>query len=341
MSIMQQEIISQQNVLENCYTNNIEMVEKLAKYITDNSITNIEIVARGSSNNACVYFKYLCEIFTPIRVNFVNPSTITLFNGNLNCDNTILLAVSQGGRGEDLQIVVNNAKKNGVYTVSITNDHSSPLSQKTDLSLCMQVGLEQSMAATKTFCAEMLILGMLAHQLHNGSTKALAGISNTVKEVLNCKQSIANYSQKLANVNNLFVLSRGYCLAVAKEACCKLQETCFVNANAFATSDFMHGPFALIEQSSKVLVLAPSDETLPSTKDMLNKLSQQKANIYLLSSDKQLCKQYDGLYVPTVDKDTMTFSFAVAVQLLACQLSTLKGVDPDTSRNLNKYTVTI
>lgn len=341
MSIMETEILSEPLVLAHCYGTNRNAVDALAGRIHEKGIRHILIAARGSSNNASVFFKYLCEVYTDLRVSFVYPSSITLYGGRLKGDDSMLLAVSQGGQGKDLQIMLDNAKENGVFTVSITNDTDSPLAVKADCSLCMELPKELSMAATKSFSAEMVLLYMLACALSGRSYNAMEQLAPALDAVAAQKEKLYRFADKLMGVDNMFVLSRGYGLALAKEACCKLQETCLVNATPYASSDFLHGPFALVDRGTKVLMPILSDEGRESNIDMLDRILEQGGEVFILTQEQELIKRYGGLLLPTVDRELEIFSFAMAIQLICSALSEKKGLNADTSRNLNKYTVTV
>lgn len=340
MSIMEEEILSEPSVLTHCYEANIAPVARLAAELKERGIRVIRIAARGSSNNACVYFKYLCEMLTDIVVSFVHPSTVTLYGAQLRGRDTCLLAVSQGGRGEDLRILTENAKANGVFTVSITNDSDSPLARLADTSLCMELPTELSMAATKSFSAELLLLDMLARSLSGRSMDCFRRLGSLLSEVAEVRINFFSFARELRSFENMFVMSRGLGLALAREACCKLQETCFVNATPYAVSDFMHGPFALVDKNTKVLLLAIGDESLESNREMARKLREQGAALRLITDDEALFDEFGGLLLAR-DEDLSIYSFAMAVQLICSRLSNMKGLNPDTSRNLNKYTVTV
>lgn len=341
MSIMEAEILSEPLVLPHCYEANADAMERLVAAINRKGIRHLRIAARGSSNNACVYFKYLCEVLTGLTVSFVYPSVVTVYGGQLRGEDTMLLAVSQGGQGKDLLLLLQNAKANGVFTVSMTNDPASPLARQADMTLSMELPTEESMAATKSFSAELLLLSMLALRLGGRSMAPLGKLGAVLSDIPGLSEEFDAFAQSLMGIDNLFVMSRGFGLALAKEACCKLQETCLVNATPYAVSDFLHGPFALVDENTRVLLLVPSDGCLQSNLDMLQRLREQKAGVMLLSSEEEVIRRFGGLKLPKAEPELEVFLFAMAIQLICSKLADRKGLNPDTSRNLNKYTVTI
>ena len=225
---MMQEILSQKELLKITYQSNVSLIKKIANKIKKSKIEHFEILARGSSRNAGELFKYLLESNSNYRVSFVYPSTVTKYQSKLN-DHTIYLAISQGGRGEDLRIVLKHAK----HSIAITNEENTPLNKVAKHNLYLKVNKEKSMAATKTFTAEMLVLAMLASELTNQNIKAYQNVNSLISLV---KQSEINaLAKKLKGVKNLYIITRGKLLGAAKELVCKLQETCFINANAYAS----------------------------------------------------------------------------------------------------------
>lgn len=333
MSIMKDEILSCVEKLKECYEYNYNRVIDLANLLKDNNVKHIEIVARGSSKNACEYFKYLLESSTDIRVSFVYPSTITKYNGTLN-NNTCYFAVSQGGRGEDLRMVIEKANECGCLTIALTNDENTPLNKVSQHNLYMKVDKEYSLAATKTYSAECLVLGMLANALANKNIDEFKEVYKVFKYVN--EDEVEKTAAKLMKIKNLFVLSRGLLLANGKEMCCKFQETCFINANFFAVSDFMHGPFALVDKSFNGLVFVPNDKTREDVINMIDKIKKNNGNLIIVGN-------YKDADIKIKDLDNVNYVFAItyALQLLACFTSEMLGNDPDTSRNLAKYTNTI
>jgi glucosamine--fructose-6-phosphate aminotransferase (isomerizing) len=198
------------------------------------------------------------------------------------------------------------------------------------------------MAATKTFLAEMLVLGMLAEAL-SSSTKQIdiAALADMLEEVITLAPQIDDLAGELKTASSLFIIARGVTLAVAREAECKLQESCFLNATAYAASDFRHGPLSLIEKGTKVLLMAPADETLSDVSALSDVLDSLGADLLLFTTDKEMAgKTKKSLLLPKSNRYMTPFAFSIASQLLACFLAGQKGINPDESRNILKYTMT-
>ena len=333
---MLEEILSQKKCLKNTFSSNVKEIEKLKKIIKKKNLKHFEIIARGSSRNATEIFKYELESKSDFRVSYVYPSTVTKYKGKLN-PSSIYLAVSQGGKGEDLKLVLEAAKKSGAYTVAITNEENSPLSKIADFNLYLKVGKENSMAATKTFTSEMLVLEMLALALSNEDYSSLEKITELFLPIKN--KEILSFVDALKKPKNLFVLTRGKLLGVGKEVCCKLQETCFKNANCFASSDFMHGPFALVDKTFIGLFLVPNDDTKDDVLNLIKKVNENNGKTLVISSEKVQC--FKQLKIKNTDNILYPFLMTFIIQLLSANLSKCLKIDADKSRNLNKYTKTI
>jgi len=339
---MESEIRSEPTLLKDTYRENKDKVVKIANDILTMKPSHIIILARGSSANAALYFKYLVEIETGIPVLFAYPSVLSVYDGNFSFANSVVIGVSQGGRGLDLNIWMEKAALAGAYTIAMTNYLDSPLSLKANHRLSLCVGDEKSMAATKTFLAEMLVLGMLAEAL-SGSTKQIdfPDLANMLEEVISLSPHINDLAGELKTAGALFIIARGVTLAVAHEAECKVQESCFLNATAYAASDFRHGPLSLIEKGTKVLFLAPADETLSDVSALFEVLDALGADILFFTTDPEMAgKAKKSLLLPKSNRYMTPFVFSIAVQLLACFLAGQKGINPDVSRNILKYTMT-
>lgn len=359
-SIMYKEILSQPDTLRQCYQYNKQIVSQLAQLVKQRNISNIMLTARGSSNNACLYFKYLCEIYTGIPVNMINPSVFTMYNGKLDLSSSLVIAVSQSGKAEDVRQVVMFANKQKAITLAITNDLNSPLANECQFSMFLNTDKEVSVAATKTFTAQMLCLAMLNYCLSGGNINdfedKLEDIIQSVNMVikLSHKNNIEKATNKIENCNSFetlvdtyinqqqcIILTRGLCLSIGKELSLKLQETCYINAVCYATSDFYHGPYALINSNSTIIFIAFDDMLYNDNILMLSKLKADNVNVTLFTNNNELCKYATNSFVlPKTDIASVPFVAAVCCQLFACLLSGKKGIDADNPRGLKKITIT-
>jgi len=340
-TIMMAEILSENIVLKKTYQNNIALVNQISREIKKAFPSQILMISRGSSFNASLYFKYICEIDLGIPVSFVSPSVLTLYNGQLSFKNRVIIAVSQGGRGQDLNLLMDKAKEEKAFTIAITNFHESPLATKADFHLNLSVEEEKSIAATKTFTAELLILTMLVDAFKTEKRIDMSMLHEAFDKVYSLKNEIRTLSAQYTKVNDLFVFSRGISLAIAKELECKLQESCFVNAHAFATSDFRHGPIALAQNNRHGILVVSGDETESDTLDFIKRIKSFGMDLSIITDSEVLFKEVElGILLPKTNKWIFPMVAALACQLFACYLADEKGIDPDISRNLEKFVMT-
>lgn len=341
MNHMHREILSAADLLENTLRENLQPVRTLAENLLKHSPT-VHIAARGSSANAGTYFAYLCEVEAGIPVHMINPSVLTLYGGKLRLSDGLLLAITQGGRGGDVKYLVDAAKAQGCLTAAICNEEDSPIALGVDTLLPMKLGQEKAMAATKTFTAELLLGGMLALALAGKDPEYFSRVPELLRQTYALEDQLAEIARNWTDIRSCYVLGRGYQLSIAREICCKLQEACFVNASPFSPADFLHGPLAMIEQGDQVIYFHRDDVTGPFSRELLEKVEAAGAKVLLFTDSPEMAAQReDAVLLPESDQILAPFAFAAACQLFACHLAAAKGLDPDNSRNLSKYTVTM
>lgn len=344
-TIMENEILSQSRVLMRTYESNLDLAERLAKVIKSKNIRQIIVAARGSSNNACIYFKYMCEIYAGIPVSFVHPSVVTMYNGKLDMSGCVVLGVSQSGQATDVRAVLDRAQKQGAITVALTNSLTSPMALKTQYHFYLDVDEEKSVTATKTFTAQMLVLNMIVSALISPETKlpySLKDIPRLIEKTFALRLDIEKLADHLTAQNEILILSRGLNLAVGAEIALKLQETCYVNARNYAISDFYHGSIALAGEGTHFLVLAMEGEAMKDAVEIIKALQPTGADISLLTQDVKLAEKYkaSSVLLPPSSEILSPFVSTVAGQMLALLLSARRGIDPDSPRRVRKIILT-
>ena len=335
---MKEEILSTADRLRDTYAACLGPAKQLGKLIEEKKISHIFLACRGSSENAGLYFKYLCEIRSHKSVSILKPSVMTVYASTVDMSGGLLIAISQGGRGVDLRLVVEEARRQQVPTVAVTNFPESPIGAACDYVLPLSVGLEQSMAATKSFTAELCALYLLACAIAGDEPDP--GVPLAFAAGLACEAGTKAFLPLFDTDRPVYVLGRGKGLALARESCCKLQETCLVNAFPYSAADFMHGPFALIEKGSRALVFHSRFACTESTGSLIRALLAQGAEV-LAITDEPGELGCPAIRLSTQSEDESVFAMTAVLQLLAEGLSARRGTNPDTSRNLNKYTETV
>lgn len=344
MVMMWEEIMEQPKVLSMCLESNMNVLKNIVEAINKSTINSVVIAARGTSDHAAVYGKYIIELMTGLPVSLAAPSIFTLYQKKLKLKGCLVIGVSQSGKAADVLEVIRGANEDGAITVSITNFEDSPLAQEARFHLNCACGIEKSVAATKTFTSQMFLLANLV-ALWAGNEdlkKELKLLPSKIQETFGISEQIIADVKRYRFMSECFVLARGINYAVALEASLKIQETTYVRAKAYATSDFHHGPFAMIDKDMPVFVFAPNGVSLNDVTEMIHKLKQQGADITVISNNEEILKLGECAFkIPQSDNDMITpFLNVVVAQMFACQLSIAKGLNPDSPRGLNKVTIT-
>ncbi len=342
MTRMEREIFETPELLRAAIPAYAEALVPAAGAVRGRMLRAVVFAGRGSSDNVGIYFKYLTETHAALPVAFAAPSVVTLYGAAPDLSDKLVVAASQSGQAADVAAVLALARRQGAVTVALTNDPESPVARSSDHPLDLRMGREESVAATKTFTAELLGLGMLSALLaaDRALEAALKTVPAAIERVLSQRPAIEREAIRLRDMASCFVLARGFHLAVAFELALKLQESCYVRAHAYSLPDFQHGPFALAERDALFILLAPSGKTMPDSLAMVAKLDAVGARILAFTDDATLPVSHK-VVLPKVDEEIAPFVLTIASQLFACALSTVRGNDPDAPRGLKKITVTL
>ena len=339
---MLQEIAEQPLVLERTIAAEREKLTKLGDFLRQKDIDLIILVARGSSDNAALFGRYLLEVTTGIPVSLSAPSVFTLYNAKLRLKRAVVIGVSQSGEGVDINHVLEQSKSFGAFTIAITNEGGSTMAKIADETLLIHAGREKSVAATKTYTGQMLHFYMLAgvvgdkridyHKIPAFTQKALE-LETTVKEIV----------QRYVFMENCVVVGRGMNYGNSYELALKLMETCYVVAERFSSADFFHGPLAIVERRFPVILFAPTGVTKGSSVDLLNRVRELGADSLTITNEDEVAKLATHAIKLHAEIDEMLspIPFIVPAQLFAAHLSEAKGLDPDEPRSLAKITKTL
>lgn len=351
-TLMWQELNYVPQVLETLAEKNRAVLEDIAAAISEKKPSDVYTAARGTSDHAMIYFKYLVESTSGYPVASGAPSAVTVYGAKLKLEHSLVVACSQSGRAADVMEIVKNANECGGITVAVTNDEESPLAKLAQFHLCCFAGEEKSVAATKTFCAQLYLARLLADIL---AGKQGAGLSALGKELAMDAKKIDAATDKMAetfiHAEECFLLSRGVSSAIAFECGLKLQETCYIRARAYHSSDFYHGPMAMVGEGTKVILFASKKGLSEASEGVhredylkcADKMLELGADLYVITDDAASFagKGAHVVEVPGGEDESLTiFRFAMAAQMLACKVSCGKGRNPDCPRALKKVTVT-
>ena len=344
MSLMLQEIAEQPAALERTINEERAKISALTQTLRKRDIDLIVLVARGSSDNAALFGRYLLEITTGIPVSLSAPSVHTIYGAKLKLDRALVVGVSQSGEGEDINRVLENASKCGAFTVGITNEATSTMTKLVDETLLTHGGRERSVAATKTFTGQMLLFYMLASELSPHSVSfSYDAIPQFVERALEQKPAILELVQRYLFMENCVVVGRGLAYADAYELALKLMETCYVVAERFSSADFLHGPLAMVERHFPVILFAPPGKMLEGVKALIERLRELHADTLAITSDLDAARACTrSIIMPKeIDEFLAPIPYIVPGQLFAALLAEAKGLNPDSPRSLSKVTRTL
>jgi glucosamine--fructose-6-phosphate aminotransferase (isomerizing) len=344
MPQMWNEILEQPAALERCMEKNRPVLREIVECLKARGVGPSVIAARGTSDHAAVYGKYVLEILTGLPVSLAASSVFTMYGSSLHLKDALVIGISQSGRAEDVLEVLRGANRSGAITVGITNFTDSPIAQESRFHLHCEAGLEKSVAATKTFMTQIFLLAQLAAGWAGDSAlqAELGRLSGRVEQTFVVAGDIEKKVQRYRFMQECFVLARGINYAVALESALKIQETTFVRAKAFATSDFQHGPIAMIDRDIPVIAYAPEGPSVKDMAAMIDRLGEGGIELLIVSNNRELLsKGAVGFEIPKESNDILSPFFNAAVaQMFACRLALAKGMNPDTPKGLAKVTIT-
>ncbi len=341
---MLEEIAQQPAALERTINEERSKIARLGQHLRGRDIDLIVLVARGSSDNAALFGRYLIEIQTGIPVALAAPSVHTLYGSRLKLSRALVVGVSQSGEGEDINLVLDGARASGAYTVGITNEADSSMTRIVDETLLMHGGRERSVAATKTYTGQLLHFYMLAEALAGGKAKLnYEAIPEYAERALGLRGRVEELVERYVFMENCVVVGRGLLYANAYEMALKLMETCYVVAERFSSADFLHGPLAIVERHFPIFVFAPPGVTLKGVKELLKRLRELRADTLVITCDEGCAAESTrSIPLPAEIEETLApIPYIIPAQLFAALLADAKGLDPDAPRSLAKVTRTL
>ena len=341
---LEKEIREQPQVLASLKEKNSSVIRTLAEKMKEMNINNIYFVARGTSDHACIYGQYLFGIVMGIPCTLGTPSIVTQYGSEIKFNNTLVIGVSQSGRAEDVNAVLERANKQGAPTLAITNYEDSLLATTAQYHLFCNAGEEKSIAATKTFTAQMYLLALLCAEWSENSAliSALERVPNFVEDALAYLPSkIKSVVKNLIDYKEAVVLGRGLSYPIALEGALKILETNKMKVKGYPISDFYHGPVAQLHNNDLAIVLAQSGVMENDSVKMIEKLKTVGANTVVFTNKLELANGVTAIEIKDTGSEyTTPFIFAIAAQLTALELVLAKGIDPDKSNVIAKITVT-
>lgn len=324
-------------VVARLLTANRSAAEALGAELRANPPRAVVTCARGSSDHAATYAKYLIETGTGVVTSSAALSVSSVYATEPKLEGVLYLAISQSGKSPDLLAAVEAAKQAGALVVALVNDESSPLAVLADRVLPLHAGPEISVAATKSYIAALAAIAQLVAAWTEDAalTKALDELPGVLSRAWELDWSPA--TERLKTAHNLYVLGRGVGFGIAQEAALKFKETCGLHAEAFSAAEVLHGPMALVQEGFPVLIFAQDDQSEAGVVALARSLTVRGADIMLAGGGEG-----PGA-LPTVSTNPNLEPIAriQSFYRMANALSILRGHDPDKPPHLNKVTETI
>ncbi len=316
----------------------VQTYAELGAWLRDHAPTSLLTVARGSSDHAAHYMAYLVMARLGRLVTSLPMSLVTLYQSRIECRGLAAFAFSQSGQSPDLVEPTRYFREGGAATVALVNEAHSPLAESAQWLLPLHAGPEQSVAATKSFIAQLTAGARLAAvwQDDGALRAALHGLPDMLQQAAQADWSAA--VQPLVQADGLFVIGRGLGLPIAQEAALKFKETCGLQAEAFSGAEVQHGPMALIGEGFPLLVLAPRGPAQAGLLQLADTLRERGAAVLLAAPQGTPGAQLPIVETASEDLDPISAiqSFYPMVEALA----RARGFDPDRPPYLNKVTRT-
>ncbi len=344
---MLEEIREQPAALDRTLRLGLKAAARLAREAQKKRPKLIILAARGTSDNAAQFGRYLLEITTGIPVSLAAPSLYTLYHAKIDLKDALIVAISQSGESTDTNLVLERGREQGAMTVGITNEPASSLAKLADHLFFVRAGRERSVAATKTYTGQVMSLYLLAYALGAKiRLDDLRKIPDWAAKALELEAEITARAERYRFMERAIVVGRGLNYANAFEFALKLMETCYVVAERFSTADFLHGPIAMVERAFPMFLFTPPGVTWDGMRDMIERLAALNAET-LIFTDKSNGAAIESnpraVVIPArLPRELFTpIPYIIPAQIFAASLAAWKGIDPDRPRTLSKVTRTL
>ena len=342
---LEKEIREQPDTLRKLKETALPMIKKAVSEAKRRDVNYIYLAARGTSDHACIYAQYLFQTEIGLPCALATPSVLTKYKGKLCLKGALVIGVSQSGAAEDVMAVLNRAKDCGAMTIGITNTEGSLVANTADYHIYLGVGKENSIAATKTFTAQLAVMTLLCAEWTDNKElldnyDKLPAAAKTLLDTL--PPQLEGMITDFKELDSGVVLGRGFNYPIALEGALKIMETSKINMRGYSMSDFYHGPFAQLTYGGTVFLLASDGVMYDDAKAVLAKLHTTPSRVVVVSDNPEIlsdCRY--GLKIPNMGSDILSpYMFVMTMQLFALKLTEVKGIDPDKSDVIKKVTVT-
>ena len=343
-ALMTAEIAEQPEVLARLLATAGSEVAAVAAVIRAAAPRFVLFAARGTSDHAALYGKYLAEVRLGWAAGLASPSSMTAYGARPDLRDVLFVAVSQSGASPDLVESTVTARECGALTLAVTNDPSSALAAAAQLHLDVLAGPERAVAATKTYTAELMALWMLVDALCDGDFSSAAGLPEALAACVRepSVDVVAAAARRYVDADRIVLTARGYSYASVAEAALKLMETSYLAAQSFSGADLLHGPMAMVSAGTPVIAVVSGGPGGRAMEPVIARLEELGADLFVVGGPAAVARTGKGFVLPAgVSEELSPLMEIVPLQRLACSLALVRGLDPDAPRGLSKVTHTL
>jgi glucosamine--fructose-6-phosphate aminotransferase (isomerizing) len=299
-------------------------------------------LARGTSDNAGHYLKFLIEVKLGLPVGLASPSSVSIYGAKVDFKDTLVIALSQSGRSPDLITFASAAKEGKALLITMTNNSDSPLANVGDIHIDLSAGLEVAVAATKSYSAELLASLLLVDSWIGNMSAGRSHLVDSSRECIANLGEVDSFAKSLDANREIVVIGRGYAYANAKELALKIQETSYIPVQGMSSADYQHGPIATLNSDSQVIVLSPSGMPKKALEDSMVRIRQSEPEIIWLGSNELALNKERVLKGSNQAKEEeSTIIDAALIQYLTLGFAVKNGFNPDSPAGLSKVTKTL
>jgi glucosamine--fructose-6-phosphate aminotransferase (isomerizing) len=338
--LVRSEIAEQPAVADRILSNATGDVARIADLIREAAPRAVLLTARGTSDHAALYAKYLVEVGLGLPCGLTSTSTLTVYGATPDLRGVLWISISQSGGSPDLVESTAAARRAGAITLAVTNNPSSPLAAAAEHHLDVHAGPELAVAATKSYTAQLLTLWLLITTWRGGDLTPAKALPQFLERAVS-SPDVPEVAARYRFVDRLVVTARGYSYPTAREAALKLMETSYLSAQAFSAADLMHGPLAMVDADRPVIAIVAEGPGGDAMAPVLDALKDRGADVCAVAPAGRAPDATVRLDLPTgMPEDLAPVVQIVPLQRLALEMAVARGLDPDAPRGLRKVTET-
>lgn len=346
MSKLLSEIYEQPEAIRRMLKVEAQRVAAISEQLSSRMFSYALVAARGTSDNAARYGQYILGAINHLSVALAAPSLFTRYQSPPRLEGALVIGISQSGQSPDIVSVIEEGRRQGVPTIAITNELDSPLSRAAEYQISLGVGKEQSVAATKTYTAQLTAMALLAASLSESADhfRPLEAVPNALEQALSSEGQAQEAAKALAEYDHTVFIGRGFNYSTAHEIALKCKELANIQAEPYSSADFLHGPIAMVEAGFPVNLISIGDvfrEEFNSLAITLHERGAKLITIGDLPMGEHIARQDIFIPVPGGLPEWLSpIAAVVPGQLLAYHLTKQRGFDPDQPRTIRKVTLT-